>query len=186
MGDSPFWTGGGAAVVVVVAETGGFCEEVTVVVVFDDVVVAGLVEVCDCTGGLAVTVVVTFVAVDVDEVVDAKVSDDVDVVDSDDAVDDTVVVEVFAVVDAEAVSDEASAEDVVTEVTTGLLSAALSVVVLPQEAVEQMSAAVQDNTAAVLIILYFSLRIKSVSILCLLFMIDFCLFIHSYFITSDS
>lgn len=167
---------------VVVAETGGFCEEVTVVVVFDDVVVAGLVEVCDCTGGLAVTVVVTFAAVDVDEEVDAEVSDDVDVVDSD----DTVVVEVFAVVVAEAVSDEALAEDVVTEVTTGLLSAALSVVVLPQEAVEQMSAAVQDNTAAVLIILFFSLRIKSVSILCLLFMIDFCLFIHSYFITSDS
>ena len=127
---------------------------------------------------MAVTVVVLCAEVDTDEVVDV-------VVDSDDAVDDTVVA-VFVVVDAEVVSEEASVADVVTEVTTGVLSAVLSVTILPQEAVEQMSAAEHDNTAAALIILFFSLRIKSVSILCLLFMIDFCLFIHSYFIISDS
>lgn len=153
---------------VVVAETGGFCEAVAVVAAFVDVVVAGFVEVCDCTGGLAETVVVTFAVVDVDAAED--VFDDVDVVEADDAVvvdDDETVVEVFSAVD-----DEASVEVVAAEVTTGLLSAVLSVVVLPQEADEHMIAAEHDNAAAVFKIIFFLLRIKSVSILCLLFMIE--------------
>lgn len=160
---------------VVVAETGGFCEAVAVVAAFVDVVVAGFVEVCDCTGGLAETVVVTFAVVDVDAAEDEDVFDDVDVVEADDAVvvdDDETVVEVFSAVDDEAASDEASVEVVVVEVTTGLLSAVLSVVVLPQEADEHMIAAEHDNAAAVFKIIFFLLRIKSVSILCLLFMIE--------------
>lgn len=155
---------------VVVAETGGFCEAVAVVAAFVDVVVAGFVEVCDCTGGLAETVVVTFAVVDVDAAEDEDVFDDVDVVEADDAVvvdDDETVVEVFSAVD-----DEASVEVVAAEVTTGLLSAVLSVVVLPQEADEHMIAAEHDNAAAVFKIIFFLLRIKSVSILCLLFMIE--------------
>lgn len=155
---------------VVVAETGGFCEAVAVVVALVEVVVAGFVEVCDCTGSLAETVVVTFAVVDVDAAEDEDVFDDVDVVEADDAVvfdDDETVVEVFSAAD-----DEASVEVVVAEVTTGLLSAVLSVAVLPQEADEHMIAAEHDNAAAVFKIIFFLLRIKPVSILCLLFMIE--------------
>ena len=48
----------------------------------------------------------------------------------------------------------------------------LSVVVLPQEADEHMIAAEHDNAAAVFKKIFFLLRIKSVSILSLLFMIE--------------